>query len=74
MAKKPDNDAANSTPALTYTQRLEQALFWATYELECDASGHGGVSEAISDLVPEFNTSKLAKKGYKPTWPESYNE
>jgi hypothetical protein len=73
VACKPDNEAAESTPARTYKERLEQALLWAMYELESDQSGHGGVIEAVRDIVPDFNDSKLVeKKRYPIMWPESY--
>ncbi|WP_210499584.1 hypothetical protein [Vibrio crassostreae] len=73
MAKQIDNEAANSTPAKTYKERLEQALLWATYELDCDQSGHGGVERAINDLLPDFNSKKLVEKGYTLICPESYD-
>lgn len=68
-----DNEAADSSPAKTRLQRAEQALMWALYELNCDASGHGGVQAACDDIYPELNTAKLAKKGYPHNWPESYD-
>lgn len=74
MAKQIDNDAANSTPAKTYKERLEQALLWATYELGCDQSGHGGLEIAIDDLLPDFNTQKLIDKGYTIVCPDSYSD
>lgn len=74
MASKPDNEAAESTPARTYKERLEQALLWAMYELESDQSGHGGVVEAVRDVVPEFNSFNLTrKKSYPIEWPQSYD-
>lgn len=72
MAKKPDNEAANSSPAETRLQRAEQALMWALYELSSDNNGHGGVVEACDDIYPELSGLKLAEKGYPLVWPDSY--
>ena len=72
MGKAPENDAANSTPAKSYEERLEQALLWAMWELSCDQAGHGGVHAAVSDMVPEFNQRELTRKGYPLRWPDSY--
>ncbi|HFQ4886664.1 hypothetical protein [Vibrio parahaemolyticus] len=75
MAGKPDNAAAESTPARTYKERLEQALLWAMYELERDQSGHSGLIEAVEDIVPEFSSFNLtSKKNYPLTWPQSYDD
>lgn len=68
-----DNDAAQSTPARTYQERLEQALMWVLWELDCDQNGHGGVTEAARQLLPEFDDRKLTEKGYPRAHPESYD-
>ena len=67
------NKAMKSTPGKSYQERLEQALLWATWELESDQGGHGGLLDAISDVVPEFKQRDLIKKGYPQNWPESYD-
>lgn len=71
---KIENEATKNTPAKTYKERLEQALLWAIYELDCDQSGHGGVEKAIRDLVPDFSSGNLVKKGYTLTCPEIYDD
>lgn len=73
VAQKPENNAANSSPADTRLQRAEQALMWALMELSSDNNGHGGVVTACEDIYPELSFLKLQKKGYPPVWPESYN-
>lgn len=72
MAERSDIDAMSCTPARSYKERLEQALMWLLWELDSDQSGHGGVQSAVADLLPEFDTRKLADKGYPYNWPDSY--
>ncbi|BDM66256.1 hypothetical protein NFHSH190041_37080 (plasmid) [Shewanella sp. NFH-SH190041] len=75
MPKKLDNLAANSTPATSYTERLEQAILWMDYAISAAGVGFGGLSDAVNDLLPELNKSKLVKvKGFTLSPPPSYDE
>lgn len=68
------NPAADSTAAKNYLRRVEQSLLWALRELAKEQGDPKGVTNAIRDLVPEFDEeARVMRYGYVTEWPACYS-